>query len=347
MPNRLKDNLSSDYINAANRLNSKSSRRKIVAYVESYDDVYFWRTVLSQFENDTRYFEVMLPSKKNLSKGKKSVLMNLISKKVGKNMIACVDADYDYLLQGGTTLSQEVVGNPYVFHTYAYAIENLQCYAQSLHNICVGVTLNDHAIFDFVDYLKQYSEAIFPLFVWNIWHYRRNIYGEFTITDFNRVVETGNFNFENPYQGIQNVRRKVDNRVRQFQREHPDAKESYLQLKAELKALGVTPQSTYLYIQGHHLFDNLIVPMLKKVCDRLMREREREIYRNAVHNTQRRNELSGYGHCVGDIVPMLRRNNAFFSAEPYKRLQRDLDAFLNGSNRMPADAQKEGEKAEI
>ncbi len=36
---------------------------------------------------------------------------------IGENMIACVDADYDYLLQGTTPLSDEVNNNPYVFHT--------------------------------------------------------------------------------------------------------------------------------------------------------------------------------------------------------------------------------------
>ena len=34
---------------------------------------------------------------------------------IGENMIACVDADYDYLLQGTTPLSDEVINNPYVF----------------------------------------------------------------------------------------------------------------------------------------------------------------------------------------------------------------------------------------
>ena len=61
MPYRLKDNLNSRYFEAANSLTSKKARRRIVAYVESYDDIYFWRTVLSEFENDKRYFEVMLP----------------------------------------------------------------------------------------------------------------------------------------------------------------------------------------------------------------------------------------------------------------------------------------------
>ena len=69
-----------------------------MAYVESYDDVFFWRKVLGEFEDDRHYFEVMLPSKVNLAKGKKQVLMNLVGDKVGEDMIACVDADYDFLM---------------------------------------------------------------------------------------------------------------------------------------------------------------------------------------------------------------------------------------------------------
>ena len=43
----LKDNLTSSYFNAAHKLYSKKARRRIVAYVESYDDVAFWRTPVS------------------------------------------------------------------------------------------------------------------------------------------------------------------------------------------------------------------------------------------------------------------------------------------------------------
>ena len=68
MSKRLKDNINSSYFEAANSLTSKKARHRIVAYVESYDDIYFWRTVLSEFENDKRYFEVMLPSKVNLTR---------------------------------------------------------------------------------------------------------------------------------------------------------------------------------------------------------------------------------------------------------------------------------------
>ena len=76
MKKRLQDHLSSGYIESANKLRSKRLKKRIVAYVESYDDVSFWRSVFADFEDENHYFEVMLPSKKSLCKGKKSVLMN-------------------------------------------------------------------------------------------------------------------------------------------------------------------------------------------------------------------------------------------------------------------------------
>ena len=54
MAKRLSENLTSLYLGAAQRLKPKTARRKIVAYVESYDDVFFWRTVLDDFEDDSR-----------------------------------------------------------------------------------------------------------------------------------------------------------------------------------------------------------------------------------------------------------------------------------------------------
>lgn len=329
MNKRLTQNLSSQYIEAMNRLNSKSARQRIVAYVESYDDVLFWRTVLSRFENESRYFEVMLPSHKTLERGKKSVLMNLLSQNTGNSMIACVDADYDYLIQGVTPTSRTIISNPYVLHTYAYAIESYQCYAPSLHNVCVMVTLNDHRIFDFEEYMKQFSQAVFPLFVWSIWHYRRIIYGEFTITDLNHIAELGSFSIHNPLLSIENLRRKVRNKINTLQHRHPEAKDSYLKLKKELIDLGVTPDTTYMYIQGHHLFNKIILPIVNRVCSRLVQEREDEIRRQAVHDTQRRNELSCYTNSIQDISQMLKKNTGYQESTPFKRILMDAERILN------------------
>ncbi len=330
MPNRLKDNINSRYFEAANALTSKNARHRIVAYVESYDDIYFWRTVLSEFENDKRYFEVMLPSKMNLTRGKKSVLMNFLEgEPLGKDMIACVDADYDYLIQGRTQQSRRVLESEFVFHTYVYAIENFQCYAPSLHNVCVSVTLNDHRIFDFRGYFERFSEALFPLFVWSIMVYRNGNYPKFSITDFNRIADPGGFNVQNPEPSIANVKRKVHTKINDLQRQFPDAKEEYLKTKDDLKELGVTPQTTYLYIQGHHLFDTVVSPMLSKVCNLLRQERQNEIYHAAAHRTQKRNEMSCYENSLQDIKVMLKKNTGYMVSEQFRRLQEDIRRYLS------------------
>ena len=338
MSYRLKDNLNSKYFEAANALTSKKARRRIVAYVESYDDIYFWRTVLSEFENDKRYFEVMLPSKINLTRGKKSVLMNFLEEGgrsmedgdiLGRDMIACVDADYDYLMQGRTHQSQRILNSPYVFHTYVYAIENFQCYAPSLHNVCVSVTLNDHRIFDFRDYFQQFSEAIFPLFVWSVMVYRNGNYSRFSITDFCRIADPGGFSVQNPAASINNVKRKVRTKINDLQRQFPDAKEEYLRTKDDILALGVTPQNTYLYIQGHHLFDTVVSPILSKVCNLLRQERQNEIYHASAHRTQKRNEMSCYENSLQDIKTMLKKNTGYMSCEQFQRLQSDIRSYLD------------------
>ncbi|MBQ9560808.1 MAG: DUF4435 domain-containing protein [Prevotella sp.] len=333
----LKGYISSDYVGAANVLRGKKARRRIVAYVESYDDVLFWRMVLSEFEDETRYFEVMLPSKGNLKKGKRQALLSLMTQNdeqqpqsagLGDNMIACVDADYDYLLQGGTTLSRFILNNPYVVHTYVYAIENYQCYAQGLHNVCVMSTLNDHAVFDFVDFLSQYSRIVFPLFVWSVMLYRDGEYSKFTITDFNNVVGIKHGRMQDIPETLTKLRHKVHVKLSMLQRDIPGKKEEYLKTKDSLLQLGVTQETTYLYVQGHHLFNNVVVPTMQTVCDELRREREREIRRKACHVVQMQNELSAYTHSQSDVPLMLKKSQGYTRSAPYRRMIADIERIV-------------------
>ncbi len=326
---RLKDNLNSQYIEAANRLKPNNARRRIVAYVESYDDVLFWRTVLDEFETDRLYFEVMLPSRTSLGKGKKNVLTNELGKGLGEYMIACVDADYDYLMQGCNETSQQIISNPYIFHTYVYAIENYQCYAEGLHEACVMATLNDHQIVDLVAFMQEYSKIIWPLFVWSVWCYRNNCYHNFTLLDFCNVVSVHNVSISHPERTLDYVRRQVNRYIATLQQRHPEGKETYAPLRQELRQLGLEPEATYLYIQGHKLFDSVVLPLLEPVCDALRKEREAEIRQYACHETQRQNELSCYRHGQMPIDTMLKKNTSFKRSEPFQRLRADIQGFLN------------------
>ena len=284
--------------------------------------------VLSQFENEKQYFEVMLPTQSTLNKGKRQALLALMRQGAGKDMIACVDADYDYLIQGNTHQSEFMLNNPYVIHTYVYAIENYQCYAPSLHNVCVMATLNDHILFDFNQFLSEYSRALFPLFVWSIMLYRKGEYHHFTITDFNIVATIKHMRISQMGEAVDKVRHKAFVKVKELQRKLPGRKEEYLKTKDSLLALGVTPETTYFYMQGHHLFDNVVAPTMQSVCDELRREREREIKSKALHSLQMQNELSAYTKAQSDISSMLKKNQGYTQSAPYQRMIADIDKLL-------------------
>lgn len=345
MARRLTEHITSHYVDAANRLKPKRAKRNIVAYVESYDDVYFWRSVLEEFETPDLHFEVMLPSRVTLGKGKKLAMTNHL----GPCMIACVDADYDYLMQGATTHSQLMLHSPYIFHTYVYAIENYQCYAKGLHEVCVMATLNDREVMDFEVFMREFSLIIWPLLVWSVWVYRHDRYKQFTLYDLADTVTLRDVSIYHPEKALDALRRRVNKRINWLQHTFTSAKRDYEPLKAELQQLGVTPETAYLYIQGHTLFDNVVMPLLTPVCTQLRRERENEIKRLAVHEVQRQNELSCYQHSVFPVDMMLKKNTIYRQSHVYARMQSDIAAFLQQhheaacSMHMGSDPQREAE----
>lgn len=325
----LKHNLTSAYLDAAHKLSPKKARRRIVAYVESYDDVAFWRTLLAEFENEERYFQVMLPSVTSLAKGKKMVLMNTLNTtELGRSLIACVDSDYDFLLQGATNVSRKINRNPYIFQTYGYAIENFHCFAETLREVCVQATLNDRFILDFPAFLKRYSQIAYPLFLWNVWFYRQHDTHTFPMYDFNACVRLQDVNIRHPYRCLDEMQRSVSAKLSELRTRFPQNIEKVEHLKEDLQKLGLTPDTTYLYIQGHHIMDSVVLKILIPVCTVLRREREQEIKRLAEHNEQFRNEFTGYENSQVNVALMLKKNSGYKNLYLYQWLKEDVREFL-------------------
>lgn len=328
MGKRLSDNLSSRYFGAANQLRPKKSRKRIVAYVESYDDVLFWRSLLSEFEDETRFFQVMLPSSTSLAKGKKTVLMNQLGPQLGANMIACVDSDYDYLIQGATSTSRQIIESPYVMQTYVYAIENYQCYAEGLHEVCVMVTLNDNMIIDFSEFLKTYSQIAYPLFLWSVWLYKKHILNVFPMMEFCGVVKLDYVDIMRPEESLSVMQRRVDKSINWLHNKYRNMQPEVDRLGEEIKELGVTSDNTYLYIQGHHIFDNVVMKLLDPVCKVLRKQREKEIHNLAEHGQQLYNELTCYEHSQSDLVTMLKKSSGYKNSSQYQKMRQDVTDFL-------------------
>ena len=243
-------------------------------------------------------------------------------------MIACVDSDYDYLLQGRTYTSRRIISSPYVLHTYAYAIENYQCYAGSLHGVCVQSTLNDRAMIDFEAFFRLYSQIIHPLFLWNIWFYRKRELSVFSMQDFCRVARLDPVSVPHPEDALEQLRIIVEKKRVRLARRYPQALPDLKLLTDELAQLGVTPDNTYLFIQGHHLKENVVMKLLSPVCVRLRREREAEIRHLACHAQQYRNELTAYHRSLQTIESVLRKNTDYEDAPTYAMIRSDVERLI-------------------
>ena len=329
MAKRLTDNINSQYFEAINKMTSKKARRRIVVYVESYDDVFFWRSVLGRYEDDKLTFDIMLPSRNlHLDRGKKAAISNML-KGAGRDMIACVDADYDYILQGATEMSRQMLENPYIFHTYAYAIENFQCYAKGLHETCVMVTLNDHRIFNFERFLQSYSQTIWPLFVWHVvFLQRRKMTMHFDMCEFNKVVVLPSVRIQNPKWAIEYLSKKVRAKMFQLERRFPKLKDALPETERMLRDLGINDYNTYLYIQGHHLFDLVVSPVVQTVCDILRNEQENDIRDRAVHSEQARTEIACYENSLGKVKMMMKKNTYYQFSPEFQKILADVEKYL-------------------
>ncbi len=328
---RLTKHVSSKYVDAANAMRPKSEQKKqrVVAYVESYDDIAFWRSILEQVNRDNIIFEVKLPGNGNLNKGKKQVLMQTIDhESLGKNMIACVDSDYDFLLGNATHTSRILNKNPFVFQTYAYAIENFQCFADSLHEVVVKSTLVDRRNFDFNSFFEEWSKVVFPLFLWTVYYYTNHDTHSFPMYVFNKVTMLHYVNHRQPEKMIDAVRKSVTKELNRLRNRDRASQKKVNLLIPEMKKKGLVPETCYLYVQGHHLMEGVVLKLLQPICAELRKEQELEIKTLAVHKEQEQNELASYQHAQIDAELMLRKNNDYQDLYLYQWVIRDLEGFL-------------------
>ncbi|MBO7194154.1 MAG: DUF4435 domain-containing protein [Bacteroidaceae bacterium] len=325
---RLTEYLNSNFIEAANSLRPKRAAQRIIAYVESYDDISFWRSVFNEYESDKVHFEIMLPARTKLTKGKKQAMMNLLGKAYGRNMIACVDSDYDYLLQGATSTSRQMLENKYILHTYAYSIENFRCFADSLKQVCVLCTQNDSNVIDFKEFFKLYSRICYPLFVWNILLYRQRDTKTMSMLHFCEIVRLSSFTVNNPVYSLQQLSNRVKHNIKMLEKQFPTLIEEHNKLEQEFTTLGIHPDETYFYIQGHHIMNGVTMRILQPVCRHLRNKREEEIERFAYHRQQYNNELASYRHSQCDVATMLSKNTDYKDAPPYRRLKADIEKLL-------------------
>ena len=308
-------------------LPANPDQRLVKVYVEGYEDVAFWRGIFDHFQNPYLRFEISVPDRGDLPKGKK-VLMGTIPRS-SEELLLCVDSDFDYLFAGRTEQSREVLGARYMFHTYAYATENYLCYAPSLHNVCVKATKNDTRIFDFVQFMHDYSCTIYPLFIWYAFSAQLASENVFPLIDFKASVRIGYLDLEqNGARTIEWLQRNVEKREKLLQQRNPRMIEPMKRFEEQLRERGVKPENTYLFMHGHTLMDNVVMILLNSVCEKLRAMSIARITASQKQGVALKNEMSNYTNSLRSIRDVLLDNENYTKCPLYKRLQRDIERYI-------------------
>lgn len=304
------------------------TKRLVKVYVEGYEDVAFWRCIFDHFRNPYLRFEISVPTRPDLPKGKK-VLMSMIPTSSEEKLL-CVDSDFDYLFGERTEQSRTVNNSRYMFHTYAYATENFLCYAPSLHNVCVKATKNDTRIFDFVKFMEEYSLIIYPVFLWYAYSAQMGTESVFTLNDFRSTVRLGYLDIkENGRSTLEWLRGNVSSRLRALESNYPQMQQPVEEFGRYLRdSKDVVPEQTYLYMHGHTLMDNVVMVLLTDVCDHLRKLSQARISSSSKEGIALRDEMSNYNNSLRSIRDVLLDNENYTSCPLYKRLSLDIEHYL-------------------
>ena len=195
--------------------------------------------------------------------------------------------------------------------------------------MCVQSTLNDTQLLDVVEFMKMYSRICYPLFVWNIMLYRAHDLTTMPMLKFCEIVRLSSFSIGRPEISLKQLNQRVQHNVSMLNRRRPDLAGKLSALKKELVALGVTEEDTYLYIQGHHIMNAVVLRILSPLCRSLRHAREEEIQRLAYHRVQYTNEIAAYRNSQCDVLLALRKNINYKNMALYERLREDVRSLLD------------------
>ena len=221
-------------------------RLQHVVLVEGRDDVHFWGHILEPFApQQFKIFPyVNFPTENTAGSGS---LKTHYLPYADRDLILCLDSDYNYLL-GDQTLAR-----PFVFQTYTHSPENFLCYAPSLSNILALGTRTEQAAFDFESFLSRYSEAVYRWLIGQLYLKQ---------TTQTEPEHPPSFAFITDSEAdLLALARQTETRSAPLFAAFENTPE-FQTFVTQLTDLGLTPQNAYLFVRGHDLLERVVLKLL-------------------------------------------------------------------------------------
>jgi len=319
-----------NYLTNSSYISDKPDKPKecIYIYVESEDDVPFWHRIFKKYASGL-IFRIN-PATRNEANGKEIVL-DLVCK-ADATFLLCIDSDYDYLLGEAAGEKYRNISKSgkedFVFETYTYSIENYKCYAYSMDDLCVRASLNDEYLFDFVTFLRDYSESVYELFLYSIYFEKNKDTQSFCREELGKCVNlidvissVNDFNAVNLINSlkerVQNKKEEINNLINLNDLES---------IRNDLEQKSVNKHNVYLFIQGHVIFDKVVLSVLKKVVNEIKDKKRKEIknkYKRPEQMLQQyKNKIK-----ISHLETLLYHNIDYDSCFLMKKIEEDIEVY--------------------
>lgn len=293
----------------------------ITVHVEATEDKSFWSYILRPY---FKSLDFRAYSNKKLQTGKKGIL----DFETGESLIVCLDSDYDYLLQNPKLQKTGI------FQTYAYATENLKCYPESLHTICTDVTHNPTAKINFLTFLEQFSQIIYELFIWHLYFFSISEESKFSMDEFNALIKIPTkFNLRELDKCVLNpLKNRIEIKLAELKKDYPHLIAEISDFSIQLKELDLNCKNTYLFVRGHNLYDDIVLSLLRSVCDNLKIDSIKEINESKADLEHKNKTREDYINSIGNIEERIKLtlflNKDFKKCPLFQKITTDIENYL-------------------
>ena len=292
-------------------LDAQLLRCRAAIHVENKDDIIFWRTILAHFRPNDRFHFIAGSRNENghETKGVTQCLKYL--KFLGPKFFICIDSDYRYLLR-----ERNIDAQHFVMQTYTYSFENHHCFAEGLNDVCKRITTLPNTIFDFRTFLQAYSHIVHELFLWHI-HFLLTNPKRFPASEFNELISFDGQKRpdirDNGRHELNKIRNRVHQKTARFRRAYPGI--NIRKLENYYREIGLTPDTTYLFIRGHNIYD-MVYALTREICKKVLRNARAQSQAPHQHIN-----LFGYRNSIDQE---LKKNLQFGAYPAIQLIERDI-----------------------
>lgn len=328
------------YNKASNIDDTGKDPNRIKVYVENEDDVSFWY-VLFKKHLPAREIYVTPSTKGNLTRGKEAVLS--LKDGAGEGFLLCVDSDYYHLVPDSNPDAEAINKSLYIFQTYAYSIENYRCFAPTLESVCVDASFNTEVDFDFVQFLQEYSECIYDLFLYSVYSWKKKIDMVRCKEDFEeyaRIEGKPKIN-NNAGEALGKLRDKIRDIIDSLDKANAEKRNmntEIQQLASELQnhELKIGKDNCYLFIHGHTL-ENVVLCTLRKIIPELTGQKIKQFQKEA-KATQRQKSKQGIKIDAHELFENKKSEYQNMTAPKIRKAKKKHNVNVDGDQ---SDGQKE------